>query len=208
MKFYHYMDEVFGLKNLSNRRVKASTFDNFNDPFELLGIETSTPYIRASLNRMKLDVSRKFGILCFSKIWSNPVQWAHYANNHKGICVELELSNKEDAQEVKYYSERFKSNLIDDRNFPLKLLLSKFKHWEYEKEYRTIRDLNNFEKENDLYFQPFNEDMKLSKIIIGCQSKLTRSELEKSLCIQDRGVEIIYARAAFKSFKIVKHQNK
>jgi hypothetical protein len=157
---------------------------------------------------MKLGVSREFGILCFSKIWSNPVQWAHYANNHKGICVELELSNKEDAQEVKYYSERFKSNLIDDQSFPLKLLLSKFKHWEYEKEYRTIRDLNNFEKENGLYFQPFNEDMKLSKIIIGCQSKLTRSELEKSLCIQDRGVEIIYARAAFKSFKIVKYQNK
>ena len=66
MKLYHYMDEVFGLKNLSNRRIKASTFDNLNDPFELLGIETSTPYIRASLNRMKLGVSREFGILCFS----------------------------------------------------------------------------------------------------------------------------------------------
>jgi len=208
MKLYHYMDERFGLKNLSNRRIKASTFDNLNDPFELLGIETSKPNIRASLNKMKLDISKKFGILCFSQIWSNPVQWAHYANNHKGICVEFELSNTEDAQEVKYYSERFKSNLVDDRSFPLKLLLSKFKHWEYEKEYRTVRVLNNFEKENDLYFQPFNEDMKLSKIIIGCQSKLTRSELEKSLCIQDRGVEIIYARAAFKSFKIVKHQNK
>ena len=208
MKLYHYMDEVFGLKNLSKRRIKASTFDNLNDPFELLGIETSTPNIRASLNTMKLDVSRKFGILCFSKIWSNPVQWAHYANNHKGICVELELSNKEDAREVKYYSERLKSNLIIDQSFPSKLLLSKFKHWEYEKEYRTIRDLNNFEKENGLYFQPFNEDMKLSKIIIGCQSKLTRCGLKKSLCIQDRDVEIIYARADFKSFKIVKHQNK
>ncbi|MDQ9091037.1 DUF2971 domain-containing protein [Pseudoalteromonas haloplanktis] len=208
MKLYHYMDEVFGLKNLSNRRIKASTFDNLNDPFELLGIETSTPNIRLSLNKMKLDVSRKFGILCFSKIWSNPVQWAHYANNHKGICVELDLSNKEDTREVKYYSERLKSNLIYDRNFPLKLLLSKFKHWEYEQEYRTIRELNNFEKEDGLYFQPFNENMKLSKVIIGCQSKLTRSQVESSLSAQEQGVEIIYSRPAFKSFEIVKYQNK
>ena len=52
MKLYHYMDEHFGLQNLANRRIKASTFNRLNDPFELLGIETSDKDIRAALKEM------------------------------------------------------------------------------------------------------------------------------------------------------------
>ena len=202
------MDEHFGLQNLVNRRIKASTFDRLNDPFELLGIETSDPEIRAALKEMKRRVAAKFGILCFSKIWSNPVQWAHYADNHQGLCIEIELADKDDARKVDYVPERLESKLITDPKFSEKLLLSKFKHWEYEKEYRLIRELKNYDQDNGIFFQPFNSDIKLTKIIIGCQSNLTRSSLQEKLSATDRDVEIIYARAAFKSFKIVKHKNK
>ena len=208
MKLYHYMDEHFGLKNLAKRRIKASTFDRLNDPFELLGIETSDQEIRAALKKMKQRVASKFGILCFSKIWSNPVQWAHYADNHQGLCIELELADKDDARKVDYVSERLESKLITDPEFSQKLLLSKFKHWEYEQEYRLIRELINFDKDSGIFFQPFNSDIKLTKIIIGCQSNITRNSLMEKLNEADLDVEIIYARAAFKSFKIVKHRNK
>ena len=209
MKLYHYMDSKYGLENLQARRIKASTFDSLNDPFELSGINTIDKSIRSALKEMKKRVTSKFCILCFSKIWSNPVQWAHYAENHRGICIELQLSDKDDAQKVNYVSERLGENIITgDSTFSEKLLLTKFKHWQYEQEYRVIRLLEHFEKHNGLYFQPFNEHIKLRNIIIGCQSKITKQKLLENLSPIDKSVEIIYSRPAFKSFKIVKHRNK
>jgi hypothetical protein len=111
MKLYHYMDEYFGLQNLANRRIKASTFDRLNDSFELLGIETSDPEIRAALKEMKRSVAAKFGILCFSKIWSNPVQWAHYADNHQGLCIELELADKDDATKSRLRTRKVRKKI-------------------------------------------------------------------------------------------------
>jgi hypothetical protein len=111
-------------------------------------------------------------------------------------------------QKVDYVPERLERKSIADSKFSEKLLLSKFKHWEYEQEYRLIRELKNFDQDNGIFFQPFNSDIKLTKIIIGCQSNITRSRLQKKLSAADHDVEIIYARAAFKSFKIVKHKNK
>jgi len=208
VKLYHYMDEDYGLINLENRRIKASTFNRLNDPFELLGIETSNLLIRNALKETKRRISSNFGILCFSKIWSNPVQWAHYANNHKGLCLEIELSDNCDAQEVDYVPERLDSSLISSPKFSEKLLLTKFEHWGYEEEYRIIRQLDNFVKDDELYFQPFNDDIKITKVIIGCQSNITRNHVLERLSDADKDVEIIYSRSAFKSFKIVKHKNK
>ena len=208
MKLYHYMDAHYGLQNLANRRIKASTFDRLNDPFELLGINTKNKDVRARLKKMKNDVASEFGILCFSKIWSNPVQWAHYANNHQGICIELELADNGDAQKVNYVTRRFDDSLMNSKSFPQKLLLSKFKHWGYEKEYRTVRQLKNFDYHDGLYFQPFSHEIRLKKVIIGCQSTLTREEVQRHLSVEDSDVPVIYARAAFQSYKIVEHLNK
>lgn len=202
------MDEYYGLINLQNRRIKASTFNRLNDPFELLGIETSNLIIRNALSETKRRISSNFGILCFSKIWSNPVQWAHYANHHKGLCIEIELTDRCDAQKVEYVPERLDSSVISSPKFSEKLLLTKFEHWGYEEEYRIIRQLDNFVKDDSLYFQPFNDDIKITKVIIGCQSNITRNQVLDSLSDADKGVEIIYSRSAFKSFHIVKHKDK
>lgn len=34
------------------------------------------------------------GILCFSKNWNNPVQWAHYADKHKGFCLGFDVPDE------------------------------------------------------------------------------------------------------------------
>lgn len=208
MKLYHYMDECYGLINLENRRLKASTFNRLNDPFELLGIEASDLLIRNALKETKRRISYNFGVLCFSKIWSNPVQWAHYANHYKGLCLEIELSGRCNAQKVDYVPERLDSSAISSSKFSEKLLLTKFEHWGYEEEYRIIRRLDNFIKEDGLYFQPFNDDIKITKVIIGCQSNIIRNDVLERLSDADKNVEVIYSRSAFKSFKIVEHKNK
>ncbi len=201
------MDEKFGLQNIANRKIKASTFMKLNDPFELLCIKSSSRKMLTGLKETKRKVSEKFGILCFSEIWSNPVQWAHYANNHQGLCIELELGDG-DAQKVEYKAEMLDCALMSENEIFIRILLTKFKHWEYEKEFRVIRVLEKFEEENGLYFQPFNNDIRLTKIIIGCQSNITRKSIIEKLHDADKDVEIIYSKASSESFEIIECQNK
>jgi hypothetical protein len=30
-------------------------------------------------------------MLCFSRDWHNPVQWSHYADKHRGICLGFDV---------------------------------------------------------------------------------------------------------------------
>lgn len=102
MILYHFMDEQYGVKNLENKRIKVSTFNRINDPFELQNIWTNDLMKRRALEQTKRTVTSNYGVLCFSKSWSNPVQWSHYANKHQGICIELEFSSALAPQKVDY----------------------------------------------------------------------------------------------------------
>lgn len=207
-KLYHFIDEEYGLKNLANRRIKASTFDSLNDPFELLPFNSGNKNFRVAFNEMKRRVTQQFGILCFSEGWHSPAQWAHYANNHKGICLELSVSD-DDVEKVDYVQERINVSEVDfTTKFTRKILLTKYDHWSYESEYRSVRELKNFTQDGNLYFQPFCEELSLTKVIIGCQSKLSREKVFESLAPEDKLVPIVFARAAFNSFKIVENKSK
>lgn len=97
----------------------------------------------------------KTGCTCFSEVNENILLWSHYADGHKGICLEFDTSFPLFAKvkEVKY-SQRFPS--ID----PIKLLFSskdeiseewlkslctKYECWSYEKEWRIFHEEPNIE---------------------------------------------------------------
>jgi hypothetical protein len=46
MKVYKFLDAHYGLKSLSEKRLKISTLKDLNDPFELLPYELSNPMHR------------------------------------------------------------------------------------------------------------------------------------------------------------------
>ena len=88
---------------------------------------------------------KQFGICCFS--WDNKsiVMWAHYADNHKGICIGIKNLNP--VQEglygiysVNYVSEikKYQFTSFDDEKYWEHWLLTKSSAWEYEKEVRLI----------------------------------------------------------------------
>ena len=92
------------------------------------------------------------GISCLSESCDSLLMWAHYANNHKGICVEYELLeiNKQlhfSPIPVLYSDKRadfftFNQDTIDadtTRIF-IESITSKSSDWNYEKEWRIIRD--------------------------------------------------------------------
>lgn len=96
-----------------------------------------------------LDRIKNRGICCFTTKFDNPLMWAHYADEHRGVCLEYAVTDDrtlDDFHRVKY------SNQIDAKRImqsyshsggicdelDLELLTTKPKEWEYEEEYRYI----------------------------------------------------------------------
>jgi hypothetical protein len=73
-----------------------------NDPFELAGIgfkatefKVIPPQFRAHVeglfhNSVIPRLKETTGAVCFSRAWHNPVLWAHYADGHRGFCLEVD----------------------------------------------------------------------------------------------------------------------
>ena len=180
MLLYHFRDEKFGIMSIKEKRLKIARIHELNDPFELLSCELSNNNYRQAFINSKANLSKNKGLLCFSRNWKSPVQWAHYSDNHKGICMAFEIPD-EWLMKVEYQAKRLPCPTNIDFDFMKKVLSTKFSHWKYEKEYRIFFDLDPSEEENGLYFSEFSKDLDLKQIIVGCNSRLTRNDISKAL---------------------------
>jgi hypothetical protein len=99
-----------------------------------------------ALKGMREDVQKiidNVGITCFCKVRDDILMWAHYADKHKGLCFEFDGSENciffSDAQQVNY--EDFTNVLLgeDSGTTMQRIILTKSKHWSYEREYRIFR---------------------------------------------------------------------
>ncbi len=206
MRVYHFRDEIFGLKSLKERRLKIARIMELNDPFEFLAAELTDKKLRRALQNTKAELSKTKGILCFSNNWSNPVQWSHYANHHKGICLCFDIPT-ELLTEVRYVKNRITMSGIIDYKLMQRILTTKFEHWHYEEEYRLFISLDPTTEENGLYFSDFSNELQLKKVIVGGRSEITRSKLNGALGKLADQVEVFTARPAFKTFSVVRNKN-
>jgi hypothetical protein len=208
MVLYYFTSANYGIENLKRRRLKISDFSNVNDPFELLGIELRDKEVRKAVNFQKSKISKKNGLLCFSEDKYNPVQWAHYAENHKGVCLGFEIPEKM-LRKVKYVSERLARDTLDQAECNEKLLTTKFSHWSYEQERRLIIELSNYSKDSEgLQFKKFGSDIVLKEVYIGCKSELNFDDITSSYISGDKSVVVKITRPSFRDFRIVWDQSK
>jgi Protein of unknown function (DUF2971) len=144
----------------------------------------------------------KFGLLCLSEERDDILMWAHYANDHKGVCLEFDkevLENHFRCRQV-LYGQPF-ARLIDFyRHFLLAseqegqtgneaneatenagrfIFCRKSAHWCYEREWRIIISRQEIESQNGDRAFPYPEGM-LTGIILGCNTD------EAELTIIDR----------------------
>ena len=159
-----------------------------------------------AINAIKRKLSKTKGILCFSQDWRNPVQWSHYAEKHKGICMGFDIP-KENLEKVNHVTKRINCDSTIDLEMMKKFLLTKFDHWAYEKEYRAFIDLDPKEEESGLYFFNFGKDLKLRTVIVGHSSKITRSQVKNALGRLAREVEVFKARVSFTKFQVIRNKN-
>ena len=79
----------------------------------------------------------------FSRVRDDILMWAHYADKHRGLCFEFDGSSNclffGEAQPVDY-EDYTPIPLDEDKNRQMtRNILTKSKHWFYEREYRIFR---------------------------------------------------------------------
>jgi hypothetical protein len=106
----------------------------------------------------------KPGILCLCEKSDDILMWSHYAENHRGICLEFNVAEKvffSGAIQVIYSEEypRLHAAMVRD-DLANGLLRTKALHWAYEREWRV------FAPAGGKY--PFPKES-LSGVVLGCQ---------------------------------------
>jgi hypothetical protein len=208
MRVYHFINERHGLDNLLHRRLKIATIEDLNDPFEMSSIALDTLERREAWGRFKLKLTLSYGLLCFSREWQNPVQWSHYADRHRGLCLGFDVPETLPLN-VEYRATRHKPELLDNFNEDVakKILTTKYRHWSYEQEVRIFSRLEDRDQETGLYFKEFDRDLALREVIVGHRSMLTRQAVAFALGELAATVTAFRARLAFKSYRVVKQRD-
>lgn len=142
--------------------------------------------------------------------------WAHYANDHKGLCYGFDV-NSDHIVKINYVKNlrAFDEKILKDDEINKREVdyasKTKSEHWRYEKEYRHYVSLDENEIEakkqgTRKLFLEFSDSLVLKEMIIGAKSSIKSLEIEK--CLSSKGDVIVStARPSFREFKMVKQQN-
>ena len=207
--YYHFLFSEYVPDDLERKRIKVSTLDTINDPFEFMpyrryGFKERQPY-----NKVFRAISKKWGILCFSRTWEEQLLWAHYADKHKGVALGFEIPEDKlikvayDSSEIR---EKFK--LTDDpkenEHKFLNLAGKKFQEWKYEKEYRLLVRLKDCIQEKGLHFFPFGNNLRIKEVVLGCRfNHKANSEIISRLA-NKLNAKIIPTRTGWEDYRIHK----
>ena len=122
---------------LINKRLYAARYDELNDPME--GV-----YIADRLTANTIGLLRngkyKTRICSLSKNYNNGLMWSHYAESHKGCCLELSITSRKcTCTEINYTDNM---TTIDSHTADVGNILSvKSKNWKYEEEFRYFTEM-------------------------------------------------------------------
>jgi hypothetical protein len=137
-------------------------------------------------------------IFCLTAERCHPLQWAHYADQHRGVCLHFRCEARTPlglARKVEYRKDRKPILLPLERQshdvLVERLVLVKAEFWEYEQEYRIVGDVgvNWGAKLNDRYLEVPRES--LIGVTIGMRmSDVDQGELLKLIDAHRPGLPV------------------
>lgn len=162
-------------------------------PFEIEDFNILQPYYDNYYQDVILKSFTANGVACFSESKDEILMWSHYADYHRGICLEFEFPDMPEnlfslCKQVRYcvdypkldFSDFLEPGQDNTVNFINRMILTKSKSWEYEKEWRMVLPGYGDKKVN---FPPHL----LKAVYLGCNiSKRNKNKLLKIL--NDRSV--------------------
>jgi len=148
---------------LIKKRLYGATFNELNDPME--GFFISDNFSEFEWETMK-KAKKKVRICSLSTTYDNALMWAHYADEHKGCCIELRVPDSTWKRlDVQYMSSmpKLSSGITHDEAIET-IFGTKSDFWSYENEVRYIKTVQTT-KEG----KPFKADLPIhiSKIYLG-----------------------------------------
>lgn len=97
MILYKYMKVEHAKKMLEDKTIQMSRLSSFNDPFEGRACLTYDPadetrYICSRENVLLNFHDQEAFAFCLTRSPLNPVMWSHYADQHKGVVMGIEVN--------------------------------------------------------------------------------------------------------------------
>lgn len=204
----------YALESIKNNTLWASIPDAFNDPFECESRCTIDDLMKAAMQKdwkvaaldnptdrqsienellsiitaAREQLKSQIGITCFSRKDTSLLMWGHYANCHRGICVEYDASKfTKKMWPVEYHSEMI--CLTGYKGIKLQLavigsLYRKSPEWSYEEEVRAIHMQVPLGEQGASWDAPIPKSIRL-----GVKADESLKAEIKDLC-KEKGIEL------------------
>lgn len=198
--------------------------------------ESKSEEINSSVTKAKKDfenlieeivknVKENALISCFSKRNNSVLMWSHYANSHKGVCIEYERPETTDFKDVKYRKNRpsikmykavshaialdiLGNKVVKDRVAEeLKTVLDPFfiksTDWRYEEEVRCLYSNSKLNEGISFDGKKYTLNMGYpTAIYVGC--KASGDELDHLVELAtNRGIPVLFMKKSEQTFDLV-----
>jgi hypothetical protein len=150
------------------------------------------------------NIRNKMRIFCFSEVNNSVLMFSHYADKHKGICLEFVISKDPffDLLDYVRYQDKtpvfhaFNKNINEiHKELEVIELLTKSRTWCYEREWRIL-------KKDPAPINKFHTGT-LSAIIFGCQTSYSNKLLIKNIIAKrETPIQLKEAVKKRKSFEL------
>jgi Protein of unknown function (DUF2971) len=174
MRVYYMTSADHAFSNLQHGRLKIAEFEDMNDPFECLAVDLRKGELRQAFFNVKSELAKTRGAICFSRGYSNPVLWSHYADKHRGVCLGFDVPNalvmpmKYDAKRLPEFLPHLLTGDQSAQEQAMNRLLStKFADWRYENEVRLFASLDERDPKSGHCFVEFGDKLKLKEVLLG-----------------------------------------
>lgn len=198
---------------LKNDNFKEHNREDVEKICELALINIHAP---RSLDELKKYIKNYVNIICLSKTNKINSLWAHYADNHQGICIEYNILKnapkiiKDFCFEIEYVElsddtnnikEYFEENYLD-LNLMIKPLLKKSKDWSYEEEWRIILHDQVLSQNHENFYSDkhYIRFIKPTAVYMGFKISPQDEDLIKDIC-KFRNIELYKSKKDNKNYK-------
>ncbi|MGL6064649.1 MAG: tetratricopeptide repeat protein [Fusobacteriaceae bacterium] len=187
--FYTYKEiNKNTIESLVKKGVYKNDSSNFNDPFDPYFKINKTIFYKELLN---------IKITCFSETGKNLLLWAHYGNNHKGVCLGYKFKRNKDVKNICFNKiiyneiktekvkpkEELKDKILKVNNMKIEeegltiadTYFRKHQDWSYENEYRMLH--LNTEEDTEKHFT----GLELKEVIFGMETTDEDKKLIKEI---------------------------
>lgn len=171
-------------------------------------------YIQDSSNNVTRNIQDMFYVTCFSQTYRQILMWSHYANKHKGYCVEYDCGEDFELRNmlypVVYEKQRYDCseiyNCMDNaeylKNLQANPILFKSPEWEYEEEWRVFCSQDYLKQKSILDKCNYQMKQKIKTVYLGIKFNEKTNSRFIEMC-EERGINVVRLKMDDSEFKLI-----